>query len=1433
MVGKRGKLRIQKERWNGQHHDHIQIAMEVDGEDVILDLTLNKQLIPQGFFHRHQENGKDVVHRPTKQEVNHCHYNGKVRGKPQSWVAISTCDGLTGVFYDGSDMHYIEKDKNVVDVCEEVPHFVYKHSHLMEHNKTCGYAGGAKDPEHKHSTTDNRFLRYKRSTDDNPLIRGPYNANKDSKYVELVLVVDNREYKELGESPRRVIDHCKTIANIINGLYSPLNIFIALVGVVIWSEHDEITFSANGDTTLSSFLHYRKEKLILDHPNDNAQLLTKFAFDQGVVGKALKGPMCTYEYSGGVNNDHSPVVGLVATTIAHEMGHNFGMEHDTVDCKCPEDRCIMAPSSSTVAPTHWSSCSLNYLLLAFTHGMDYCLKNKPESLFDSPVCGNGFVEPGEQCDCGLPEYCENPCCNATTCMLYSNASCATGECCDFQTCKPKNAGAICRSADYECDLPEYCTGQSEYCPPDIFKMDTEECDDGKAFCYHGFCRTRTDQCKLLWGETGKSSDDQCYDMNTKGSRHGNCGYNKFNKSYAKCDSGSVLCGMLHCKHLNERLEFGMESVAILSHSFINKKGAIIPCRTAIVDLGTNQVDPGMTPDGAKCGNGKMCVNQRCMDVLSLRKQTPSCERDCNGNGWCNSKGHCHCKDGFAPPLCEYPGPGGSQDSGPATDPNARQGVVVALFIIFLGVIPGIALTIFVLYYARYNLKLNWKSSPSSTAKSPSKSRGSSFPPGSTKKNEANHSLLHEDSPPGQGFNTDFFGSHKGFSLTPLKSTDTEPVRAAPPPPVVPTSSPITWATSNDSGTSNYQKPPPPVPTASVKTLFTKPVQKINSFRNNAIKTTTTSTPSAPALPPLNPGSTARPIISSPVLESSTSNAKELVSPLKKAPNVPFRPAPLLPKEEARPMSNPELPVIQTVMDVKIDMTPKVKDKENIGTSTINRIASFLKSSDKKAATNTGILPKSNQVKAQKVMDRETLRTLKISEPVPQTQIDIAITALPVDAAAKKAVVMRAQSMRNTKPRERPNIQTFGSMRQPAGYKRPLSIPSGARPKSPPPPAPPSKSIDKIDGKSDQYDDCLNQAAPLARLSEESSPTSGDNIYAVIDEVSSPEKPKATAENNDTLGLLGEIVSEIQNRNLESIYSSSTLNRKKKEAEMKKQKVISPSSEYENASCLYKSENEYSNMGNLKSSASTTSSGYILPSAVNVPVKQAERKPPEQEVKPLLSSFRKDASTKPFGNALDRSAAVANTKKVDIPKSTVSDSDKTGKTGKTASVNKTTPPKAAAVSRQTTPPNLKSRKPSPTRPLSQSSFKTNNRSVTNSPDLVTSCSTNSGNKGPDVVNGVVKKPSISSAKPTITSQKPSVKPSNSVRSVSFKSPQDKKGNADVKPPVANSKVAKANSDVAAGKTASIGVKQAARSNSNVASLQRKFEDKNNAAPKANS
>lgn len=231
---------------------------------------------------------------------------------------------------------------------------------------------------------------------------------------------------------------------------------------------------------------------------------------------------------------------------------------------------------------------------------------------------------------------------------------------------------MCRSSNGECDLPEYCTGESEYCPADVFKRDTVVCGKGRAFCYEGSCRSRTDQCRVLWGISGNSSDE-CYSKNENGSRHGNCGYDRLANEYVKCKPEDTFCGMLHCRHTNEKLEFGMENVAVLSHSFLNHENRIVACRTAIVDLGLESMDPGLTPNGAKCGEDKMCVNQKCMalDQVIRAGKGSACENDCNGNGVCNSQGHCHCGNNFAPPDCLEPGPGGSVDSGPARDPHGE------------------------------------------------------------------------------------------------------------------------------------------------------------------------------------------------------------------------------------------------------------------------------------------------------------------------------------------------------------------------------------------------------------------------------------------------------------------------------------------------------------------------------------------------------------------------------------------------------------------------------------------------------------------------------------------------------------------------------------------------------------------------------------------
>ncbi|XP_058798001.1 uncharacterized protein LOC131668128 [Phymastichus coffea] len=1395
------------------HADVLSVGLELDGQSRVLDLRLNSDLIPAGYKERHQHRGDYKTHVPRKVEL--CHYQGSMRDMPGSWAAVSTCHGLKGVIFDGDNLHYIQPEQESLDS----RHYLYKHSDLIANN-SCGYRGTAHHIANElvAAARAKRSTRHKRASE---AIRGPYNANRQSRYVELVLVVDKNEYTALGENLTRVHQHCKDIANIINALYTPLNIFIALIGVEVWTDADEIHLMSNGDTTLNNFLQYRRERLVKTIPNDNAQLLTKIQFDEGVVGKALKGPICTYEFSGGVSVDHSNVVGLVAATMAHEMGHNFGMEHDSSDCICPEERCIMAPSSGSSGPTHWSSCSLEYLALAFEHGMDYCLRNKPKRLFDSPICGNGFVEPGEQCDCGLVENCDNPCCDALTCMLHTNASCATGECCDLKTCKPKTAGTECRSADQECDLPEYCTGQSEYCPKDVFKIDGEACNMGKAYCYQGSCRTHNDQCKLLWGPTGSSSDVLCYDMNNKGTKNGNCGFNRTGNNYVKCHDQNVLCGMLHCKHLNERLEFGMESVSTLSHSFINSQGKIIACRSAIVDLGLNQVDPGLSPDGAKCAPGKMCVNQKCMPVAELRASFPNgkaCPNGCSGNGVCNSLGHCHCNRGFQPPDCTQPGVGGSLDSGPADDPNARSEYVMSLYIIFLGIVPTIALVSFGVWYARNNGGGNqWKKATASNPIS-TLTRGFGFGGGNTHQQQPAHyrgscstgiqrSVVHPVSRGGEPldsrglavaqadpacasllpksdtderFNNNFFGQFKGFSITPLTTKESPRMRAAPAPPTC-NGGPAFMAT-----------------TVPIKTHI-KPIQRSSSLRqaptiDREDEDVVDDVPKLPpALPPPNVGSTAKPLISSPILAATTCTSVDL-------PKVPTRPAPDIPTifgagQSATVAKSVGWKVQPTKQETTVTFASAEKEKDKVakclglaidnastsgesrrgpgptGSSTLTRIASMLypmvRSNSQNEGTlkyHTNSLPRTHH-KASKMLDKEILRSLEISNPIPQKKIEILTATIPVkpelgsEQDKARNVVMRAQSMRD-KVTPRPTIHSFGSMRQP--NKRPTSIAATVRPTSPPPIPPvkvddtakkPALIIDSSSKTDNAYDDCMNLIADakMGKIVEES--PSNDNIYAVIEE-SLPEKGKKSAaitapieseyktpksiDPNAAGGLLSEIVSEISNRNFDSIYST---------------KTISPEPKLPNTG-TYVNTPHYKSPANSVYSNSTTSSGYLSPSAVNVPPSSSD-KPEIKDAKKETTSTVKP-SYAPFKPTHVNMSIIAEKKKEE-PK-TASMKPGFSRTKTPPGIKKTTTTTTMTTTTTTTTMTSTTTNRPTSRQNSDSSLKSSksNSSHTgklNSPDLVSSCNSNTTNKSPDVLSKT-KTSTLPKQKSVTTPPKPS-------------------------------------------------------------------------------
>ncbi|XP_035529009.1 disintegrin and metalloproteinase domain-containing protein 12 [Morone saxatilis] len=503
------------------------------------------------------------------------------------------------------------------------------------------------------------------------------------------------------------------VANQVDWFYRPLNVRVALTGLEIWSDRDKIRVEKSPTDTLNNFLEWRTRELLPRLRHDNAQLVMGGSFDGTTVGMASQSSMCSRDRSGGVNVDHLVSVLGVASTVAHELGHNLGMSHDTAErrCSCQNEArlggCIMEPSTGFMPGQQFSSCSAADLSVSLLHGGGMCLFNvpQPDRLLGGPRCGNLYVEKGEECDCGLLEECEDPCCNASTCQLVPGAQCSSdGICC--HDCKLRAAGSVCREPLGECDLPEFCTGSSAYCPPNVFLQNGEPCEDRASFCYGGVCASMHTQCQLLWGPNATSAPAVCFSsVNKQGNKYGNCGQ-LTNGSYIPCGNSDVHCGRIQCQGGRERPLLGTNAEILTTTVRFNHSDLV--CRGTFFHLGDDVSDPATVAQGTACGPGKACLNQKCQDVSVFGVE--ECRRKCNGHGVCNSNKNCHCEVGWAPPDCRYSGHGGSVDSGPAKTTRESDPVRVALLVIFLFILP-VVLLFLALRFPRFRLLCVGPNSP--------------------------------------------------------------------------------------------------------------------------------------------------------------------------------------------------------------------------------------------------------------------------------------------------------------------------------------------------------------------------------------------------------------------------------------------------------------------------------------------------------------------------------------------------------------------------------------------------------------------------------------------------------------------------------------------------------------------------------------------------
>ncbi|KAM6113316.1 disintegrin and metalloproteinase domain-containing protein 32-like [Phoenicopterus ruber ruber] len=624
--------------------DTVSYVLRIEGRPYTIHLR--QQFFLSNDFRIYMSNKKGSSRSDLPHIKGGCYYRGYVEGFPSSAVTLSTCSGLRGLLQFENVSYGIEP----LGYSLAFEHFVYR----VSDEKMAG-----------------SLLANSR----------PGRGSGGLRAEEMSYKAHGREYNYLGADEYVVTEKIVQISSLLSSMFRSLNLTVTLSSMEVWMDNSTYKTTGDGGEVLAQLLGWKQTSPVLQ-PHEVPCLLL-YRDQAAFVGATAPGKACQRDAAGVVAVYQEAVtLESFSVLLAQLLGRSLGIGYDDPqECRCPGHVCLMNPEALRVSGAKaFSTCSIEDFETFLKQNSDcpFIRHALRQPSYRAAVCGNGVVEPGEQCDCGAAEFlvCLQACaldkCCTPQCNFKQGMKCSLGVCCE--NCQFKQQNSQCRPpADAQCDLAEFCNGSSASCPPDLYVQDGHDCEHGTGYCYKGRCRSLDLQCQQLYGRGAKNAPLACYEeVNSQQDRFGHCG-NHPKDGYQPCSWPNLACGKLVCTYPNRI-------------PFTKVKGAIIYaqvqehlCVSFDFMRGPTTLDPLLVKEGTKCGPGKVCLNGTC-HPRSVLKYDCNVQKKCHGHGVCNNKRNCHCDPGWKPPQCKTRGSslGGSVDSVQGPDPVAKSSALTVL-----------------------------------------------------------------------------------------------------------------------------------------------------------------------------------------------------------------------------------------------------------------------------------------------------------------------------------------------------------------------------------------------------------------------------------------------------------------------------------------------------------------------------------------------------------------------------------------------------------------------------------------------------------------------------------------------------------------------------------------------------------------------------------